>query len=208
MPWPKKYSASARVETVMPPGWPAIASRATSIDLAVFMCGRSGTFSRARAEAITPDVARQDGAIEHKARGRQVGEFHGIMFLWAVSSGGVVDRQHRARHVPPGKARQDRAGQAGRIDLDDLVMAEEFVEAAAEMAARLHHDDPGGGDVEAERLEEHRVGALVAVGQDDDGDAVQRQRGGLADVQRVVGVDAAPAADRLVAQARRPPPGR
>ena len=119
----------------------------------------------------------------------------------AVSSWrSIVDRQHRARHVPPGKTRQDRAGEAGRIDLDDLVVAEEFVETAAEMAAGLHHHDARGGDVEAEGFEEHRVGALVAVGQDDDGDAVQCQRGGLADIQRVVGIDAAPASDRLVAQ--------
>ena len=110
---------------------------------------------------------------------------------------GVVDRQHRAGHMAPGEARQDGAGEAGRVDLDDLLVAEEFVEAAAEMAARLHHHDAGGGDVEAERFEEHRVGALVAVGEDDDGDArpgaVPRS---LAEVERVVGVDAAPAADR------------
>ncbi len=43
MPWAAKYSASARVETVIPPGWPASARRATSIDFAVFMCGRRGT---------------------------------------------------------------------------------------------------------------------------------------------------------------------
>ena len=59
-------------------------------------------------------------------------------------------------------AKRDRIGlvRPGRIDLDHVLMAEEFVEAAAEMAARLDHDDPGGGDIQAEHLEEHRVGAL------------------------------------------------
>jgi hypothetical protein len=52
MPWPKKYSDSARVETVMPPGWPAVAKRATSMHLAVFMCGRSGTDRRDSAAAM------------------------------------------------------------------------------------------------------------------------------------------------------------
>ncbi len=37
MPWSAKYSASFRVETVMPPKFPSIATRATSMDLAVFM---------------------------------------------------------------------------------------------------------------------------------------------------------------------------
>jgi hypothetical protein len=37
--------------------------------------------------------------------------------------------------MPPWEARQDRTCQAGRIDLDDLIGSEEFVEAAAEMAA-------------------------------------------------------------------------
>ena len=123
-------------------------------------------------------------------------------FMRAVSrSAVVVDRQHRARHVPPGKARQDRAGQAGRIDLDDLLMAEELVEATAEMAARLHHHDARRGDVEAERLEEHRIGALVAVGQHHHGDAVKLQRRRGAKIQRVVGVDAAPAAHTAGEQA-------
>ena len=78
-------------------------------------------------------------------------------------------------------------------------MAEELIKAAAEMATRLHHDDADGGNVDAEGLEEYRIGALIAVRQDNDGDPVQCQRRGLADVERIVGIDAAPAADRLVA---------
>ena len=54
--------------------------------------------------------------------------------------------------------------------------------------------------IEAECLEEHRVGALEAVGDDDDRHAVEAQRSGLAEVERVVGVDAAPAADSAVEQ--------
>ena len=73
MPWPAKYSASASVETVMPPGCPAVARRATSIDLAVFMCGRSGTPWRVEALHHGIDVTLQDVAIQHQARGREVG---------------------------------------------------------------------------------------------------------------------------------------
>src|SRR5437667_329657 len=47
-----KYSASARVETVIPPACPAVASRATSALLAVFMCGRSTTPCRPTALAM------------------------------------------------------------------------------------------------------------------------------------------------------------
>ena len=72
MPWPAKYSASARVETVIPPGWPSVASRATSIDFAVFMCGRNGTPCRASMRH-GPDVAQQNATVEHQARRRQVG---------------------------------------------------------------------------------------------------------------------------------------
>ena len=104
--------------------------------------------------------------------------------------------------MPPWEARQDRTGQAGRIDFDDLIGTEELVEAAAEMAARFYHHDPCGTDVQAERLKEHWIGALISMRQDDHGDAVQLQRGRFADVQRIVRVDAATPLDRPVEQRR------
>ena len=76
MPCPAKYSASASVETVMPPGCPAVASRATSTDFAVFMCGRSGTPCRRQCARHGFDVAHQDATVEHQARRREIGELH------------------------------------------------------------------------------------------------------------------------------------
>ena len=63
------------------------------------------------------------------------------------------------------QGKRDRIGlvRPGGVDLDDLLVAEELVEAAAEMAARFDHDHARGGDVQAEHLKEHRVGALEAV---------------------------------------------
>ena len=74
----------------------------------------------------------------------------------------VVQRQHRPRQPGPGEARQDRRGQPRGIHLDDPVMGEELVEAAAEMPARLHHHRPRRADIEAQMLEEGRIGALAS----------------------------------------------
>src|SRR6478609_9732049 len=95
------------------------------------------------------------GPLESNARGRRPGSL-------------FVERVDRARQLGPGEVRQHGRGQARAVDLVDLLGLEELVEAAAEMAAALDHDDTGGGDVEAEALELARVHALAAVGDDHD----------------------------------------
>ena len=84
--------------------------------------------------------ARRDfaAAIGRSSTRHGVGRSSSVMAVHAVSA---IERQHRARQMLPGEARQHRAGQAGGIDLDDPRVVEELVEAAAEMAARFHHDD-------------------------------------------------------------------
>jgi hypothetical protein len=44
----------------------------------------------------------------------------------------VVERDDRTRQPGPCEAAEDRRGEAGKVDLDDLLRAEELVEAAAE----------------------------------------------------------------------------
>src|SRR5690349_16456029 len=48
-----------------------------------------------------------------------------------------VEREHRARQALEGEALEHRRGQARGVDLDHALGREEFVEAAAEVAARL-----------------------------------------------------------------------
>ena len=79
-------------------------------------------------------------------------------------------------------------------------MAEEFVEAGAEMAARLHHHRAHGGKVDAEMLEEGGVGALRPIADDDDGDAADLQPGSGAKVHRHAGVEAAAACDPAIGE--------
>ncbi len=123
----------------MPPGWPC-GRQASDLDRFGGLHMRAQRHAAARkGSGHGADVALQDCAIEHQAGGGQISKIHAGGVQLAV----VVDRQHGARHMPPGEARQDRAGQAGCIDLDDLIGAEELVEAAAEMAARFYHDDAG-----------------------------------------------------------------
>src|SRR4029077_4682280 len=52
----------------------------------------------------------------------------------------LVERAHRARQAGPSEAVERRRRQAGKVDLDDLLGAEELVEAAAEMAACLYNE--------------------------------------------------------------------
>src|SRR6185437_16903092 len=104
-----------------------------------------------------------------------------------------------ARQVFPVEPGQHRAGQPGRIDLDYVLMAEEFGEPAAEMPTRLHDDDARGGDVDAECLEEHRIGALEAVADDHHRESLDAQGRRGTGLQRVVRIDTAPSADRLLA---------
>ena len=51
-PLARKYSASAKVETVTPPAWPCVTNRAISADFAVFRCGRKATPRRCIRECI------------------------------------------------------------------------------------------------------------------------------------------------------------
>src|SRR6185312_5353574 len=195
IPCPWKYSASARVETVIPPGWPAIAILATSMDLAVFMCGRRGTFSRARVAAMP---RRLRARIVRSSTRQGVGKSASLMGPVSCGRGpfgGGVYRQDRTRHVLPGETGQDRTGQAGRVDLHHVVMAEILVEPAAEVSARLHDDNPCRADIQPECLEKHRIGALEPVRHDHDGQAAHAQRGCLAKIEGVVGIDAPAASD-------------
>src|SRR5713101_6489914 len=79
-----------------------------------------------------------------------------------VPSHVAIERHDGARQARPLEAVEHWRGQARKVDLDDLLVAEELVEAAAEMAARLDDDRVRLGDVETEHLEEDRVGALRA----------------------------------------------
>src|SRR5437763_17045978 len=75
----------------------------------------------------------------------------------------VVEWDDRAGQAFPLEAVQHRRGEAGQVDFDDLVRSEEFVEAAAEMPARLDNDRARLGNVEPHHLEKYRLGALYAV---------------------------------------------
>src|SRR5438094_9367865 len=80
----------------------------------------------------------------------------------------LVERDNRARQSGPGEAVEHWRGQAGEVDLDDLLGAEELVEAAAKMTARFDHDRAGPTDIKSHHLEKDRVGALHPVRDDDD----------------------------------------
>ena len=103
-----------------------------------------------------------------------------------------VERDHRPRQPRPVEAPEDRRGQSREIDLDDLIGAEELVEAAAKMAARLDDHGARPADLEAHHFEEDRVGALHPLRYDDHREAADLQRGAGAKRQPHAGVDAAP----------------
>ena len=100
----------------MPPGWPASASRATSIDLAVFMCGRSGTPCAATAAGHPRQVALQDQPVEHQAGRRQVGQAQPVPLMTArpgfrrsAASPSARCRSAPAPSSAPARSRRRRA---------------------------------------------------------------------------------------------------
>src|SRR6201987_1523257 len=105
----------------------------------------------------------------------------------------VVERNDGARQALPLEAVEHRRGQARQVDLDDLLRAEEFVEATAEMAARFDNDRSRAADVEPHHLEKDGVGALHAVGDHDDLDTPNPQRGARPELEPQSGIDAASA---------------
>ncbi len=130
-----------RVETVMPPVGRRSRGGRPSIHLAVFMCGRSGTdrpVQRCRHDA---DVAVEDGAVQHQARRRQVGKFHTGNVQLAVSSIGSTGRGMYCH------GKRDRIGlvSPGASTSMTCSWRKKLVEPAAEMAARFHHHNAGGG---------------------------------------------------------------
>src|SRR4051794_21343560 len=88
----------------------------------------------------------------------------------------VVERDDWPWQAGPIEAAQHRRGEAGEVDLDDLLGAEELIEAAAEMTTRFDHDRAGPGDIEPHHLEKHRVGALHAMRDYNDGDSADPER--------------------------------
>src|SRR5436190_671345 len=95
--------------------------------------------------------------------------------------------------MPPFEAVEHRRGKAGKVDFDDLLGAEELVETAAEMAARLDHDRPRSTDIEPHHLEKDRIGALHAVRDHDDGDPADLECGARSELQPQSGINAATA---------------
>src|SRR5262245_9063511 len=92
-------------------------------------------------------------------------------------SGVFVERIDRSWQLAPGEVCQYRRRQARAVDLVDLLGPEELVEAAAEMAAALDHDQPCLGDVESEHLELTRVHALAAMADHHELDAAEVEQG-------------------------------
>src|SRR5258707_12254896 len=126
------------------------------------------------------DCATAGPAKRKAMRTRSKRRSMAVSFRWRPSDGGrwrpgrlFVERIDRPRQLGPGEVRQYRRRQARAVDLVDLVGLEEFVEAAAEMAAALDHDDARLGNVEAEHLELPRAHALPRLADHHDVDDAQ-----------------------------------